>query len=70
MMPEKYLTPKEVASILDVSYGTALDLIKYSGVPHKRIGRQYRVSPDELNAFLRKNSSIAISAEMARNRQK
>ena len=48
------LTPREVAEIMKVSYETALAFIKYSGIDYHRIGNQYRVSAEKLNAFLNK----------------
>ena len=52
-MPEM-LTPKEVATVLKVSYEAALAFIQYSGIDHLKIGRQYRVSKEKLAAFLQK----------------
>ena len=47
-----YYTPQEVADILHVSYDKALDFIKHSGVKYVRVGRQYRISEEALNAYL------------------
>ena len=52
-MPEM-LTPKEVAEILKISYESALAFVKYSGIDYHKIGNQYRVSADKLQAFLNK----------------
>ena len=46
------LTPKDVAAILQVSYESALAFIKYSGIDYHKIGNQYRVSAEKLQAFL------------------
>lgn len=54
------LTPKQVAEILKISYEQALGFIKYSGIDYIRIGRQYRVSEDKLNAFLSKRGKVII----------
>ena len=51
-MAEKYLTPKEIASILQISYDRAIEFVKTSGVPYVMIGRQYRVSERRLEEFL------------------
>ena len=51
-MKDRYLTPQEVAELLSISYDTALNLIKYSGLEAVQIGRQYRVLESKLNAFL------------------
>lgn len=58
-MPE-LLTPKEVAKILKISYEAALAFIKYSGIDHIQIGRQYRVSKDKLAAFLQQKGCVYV----------
>jgi excisionase family DNA binding protein len=54
------LTPHDVADILKVSYETALEFIKYSGIDYIKIGRQYRISKDKLTAFLLKKGHTII----------
>ena len=56
-MPEM-LTPKEVAKILQISYESALGFIKYSGLDYIKVGNQYRVSKDKLEAFLNRKGHI------------
>lgn len=51
-MSDTFLTPKEVAKILKISYEKALQFIKYSGIPYIQIGRQYRVAEETLQSFL------------------
>ena len=58
-MPEM-LTPKEVAKILKIGYESALAFIKYSGVDFLKIGNQYRVAQDKLDAFIRAKGSKYI----------
>lgn len=53
-----WLTPNDVARMLQISYEKALDFIKYSGVKFTKIGRQYRVAESSLNSFLTKNTYI------------
>ena len=53
-----YLTPRDIAEILQISYEKALAFIKYSGIKYIKIGNQYRVSEAALNAFLQKNTVI------------
>ena len=48
----KLLTIAEVADILRLQYPRAADLIRRSLIPAVRIGRQVRVSPDALKAFI------------------
>ena len=57
-MPEM-LTPKEVAKILKISYESALEFIKYSGIDYIKVGNQYRVSAEKLKAFLNKKGQVA-----------
>lgn len=60
MSNTKTLTPKEVADILQISYESALGFIRYSGIDYIKIGRQYRVTEEKLNAFLAKKGRIHI----------
>ena len=60
MSNTKTLTPKEIANILQVSYESALAFIKHSGIDYIKMGRQYRVTEDKLNAFLAKKGKIHI----------
>ena len=48
----KLLTIAEVAQVLNLQYPRTADLIRRSVIPAVRIGRQVRVSPDALNAFI------------------
>ena len=56
----KLLTPRDVAEILQVSYEAALAFIRCSGIDYVKIGRQYRVSEEKLEAYLRKKGKIHI----------
>lgn len=58
-LPE-YLTPQEVADLLKISYETALDFIKYSGLDYIRIGRQYRISLDKLRDLLDRDGGVVV----------
>ena len=55
-----YLTPKEVAALLKISYEQALAFIKYSGIDYIKVGRQYRVDESRLRAFLSQRGGIII----------
>ena len=59
-MSDTMLTPREVSSILKVSYETALAFIKYSGVDYIKVDRQYRVSEAKLSRFLAQKGQICI----------
>ncbi|MBQ6885549.1 MAG: helix-turn-helix domain-containing protein [Clostridia bacterium] len=61
MMSTAWLTPNDIAEMLQISYEKALDFIKYSGVKFTKIGRQYRVFESSLNAFLAKNTYIDLN---------
>ena len=56
----KMLSPAEVAERLNVSYDTALQMIKYSGIPYVKIGRQYRVSENVINDMINQNEIVVI----------
>lgn len=60
------LTPHDVAEIMKISYETALDFIKYSGIDYIKIGRQYRISRDKLTAFLQKRGHTIIDLDGGR----
>lgn len=53
-----YLTPEEIASILKISYGTALNFIKWSGIAFCRLGRLYRVNEKDFYEFINKNKPV------------
>ena len=59
----KMLTPAEVAERLSISYDTALHMIKYSGLPYVKIGRQYRVSEDVINDMMMQKDTVIITYE-------
>ena len=61
MMSTAWLTPSDIAKMLQISYDKALDFIKYSGVEFTKIGRQYRVFESSLNLFLAKNTYIDLN---------
>ena len=55
------LTAADISKILKISYHSALDFIKYSGVDYIKIGNQYRVSEDKFKAFLAQKGKKIIS---------
>lgn len=57
-MKDKYLTVKEVAEMLKVSYDTALGFLKNSDVECIKVGRQYRVLESKLNQALYPKASV------------
>ena len=53
-------SPQEIARILKISYDKALNFIKYSGIPYIKIGRQYRVTKENFEAFINSKESREI----------
>ena len=51
-MKDQYLTVAELATMFQISYDNALLYLKTCGVEYVKVGRQYRVSENKLNAFL------------------
>jgi excisionase family DNA binding protein len=55
-LPE-LLKPQQVAELFQVSYHTALDIIKYSNIGYVKIGKQYRVPKDALIAYMQRKGN-------------
>ena len=55
------LTPAEVAEALSISYDTALRMIKTSGIPYLKVGRQYRVSKTVIDNLTNKNEVVIVN---------
>lgn len=51
-MKDTYLTVREIAELLKISYDSALEVVKYSGIEYVQVGRQYRVLESTLYKFL------------------
>ena len=60
---DPFLTPTEVLSRLRVNVKTLYRLIGTGELPAVRIGRQWRVRPHDLEAWLRRHASGAIHVE-------
>lgn len=52
-MEKKWLSPRNVALICDVKVITVYRWIRAGKLTAYRLGKQYRVSPDDLDAFIR-----------------
>jgi excisionase family DNA binding protein len=48
------LTVPEVAQVLRISRGRCYELCRRGFIPTIRVGRQLRISPAELNAFIQR----------------
>ncbi len=47
-----FFTPYEIAAMYSISYQSALEWIKTSGINFVKIGRLYRVRVEEFNKFI------------------
>ena len=56
----EFLTPKEIAEILKISYPQALEVIKNSGIGYVKIGNQYRISKEKFDKFFAQKGNIVI----------
>jgi excisionase family DNA binding protein len=50
---EKWLTPEDVARALRVNRMTVYRMLEAGTIPGYRFGRLYRVSPEDLDAYIR-----------------
>ncbi len=50
---QRALTPPQVADYLQIGQRTALDLIRAGEIPARKVGGQWRVSPEALEEYLR-----------------
>ena len=48
----KFLSPSEVASILNVSDQTIVAMCKKDELPHVKIGKQYRIDKDAVEKLI------------------
>jgi putative molybdopterin biosynthesis protein len=51
-MAQELLTLTEVAQILRISYPRAAELVRQGLLPAVRLGRQVRISPERLSAWI------------------
>lgn len=56
MSETKYYTPKEVAKLLRVNERTVLNLIAAGELKAHRVGRQYRISQEQLDEYLARHT--------------
>lgn len=56
----RFLSPHQVADILNVSYATVTRLIKSGKLPAVKVGRILRVGQADLNTYIRINHQTPI----------
>ena len=63
MASEKYYSLEEVAELLGVTYQLIYKLVRNGELPSFRIGKVYRVTDEDLHAYL-ENSRVGKAEEM------
>lgn len=59
----KFLTAKDISSILKICYQKALSFIKFSGVEYIKIGQAYRVEEGKFYDFILNNGTVELDLE-------
>lgn len=57
-LDSKYYSPQQVADLLAVRYATVLTWIKRGKLPAHRVGRRFRISQSDLDAYLEANRTV------------
>lgn len=59
-MAEKkiFYTPYDISQMLGISYQTALEWIKTSGIKYSKVGRKYLVSKINFNIFTQQSADF------------
>jgi putative molybdopterin biosynthesis protein len=50
-----YLTPEQVASILNIRERKVVDMLRRKELPGVKIGKEWRIDRSELDAFIERN---------------
>ena len=53
---ETFYTAQEVADLLKIKKTTVYDLIKKNRLPSSKVGKQIRISKEDLDAYLKQKS--------------
>lgn len=56
---DEFMTTKEIAAILEVSYDVALLLVK-TEIPHIRVGRSYRVRAYRFRQWFKQKEKLTL----------
>ena len=59
MVDTKYLSPAELAEILNLDVRTVRKLINEDKLPAVRVGGQWRISEKDFNNFIEKNKNVS-----------
>lgn len=59
----KFLGVKEIQSMFNIGREKAIALIKSEGFPVIKIGRTYRIDPDQLEVWIKEHEGKAIDIE-------
>lgn len=59
MLPQRFMTVREVAELLQVGEATVRQWIHQRALRAYDLGREWRVSPDDLEAFLARHANRA-----------
>ena len=59
-LPPPLLTVRQVADTLQVSPATIQRWARTGQIPHRRVGKQVRIHPDELEDWMRPGASARI----------
>jgi excisionase family DNA binding protein len=65
MQDDRWLSPSQVAYYLQFSLDTVLRQLRSGALPAGRIGRQWRIRPANLEAYLRRGPARVATARPA-----
>jgi len=54
---KKWLTMQQVADALEVHHSTVSRMVKRGDLPAVKVGKQYRIDPAQLEAYIRVNTT-------------
>lgn len=57
---QEFLTPKEIANILNIHQNTAYELV--NKIPHIRVGKTYRVATAALEKWIKDQERMSVRA--------
>lgn len=60
LMTDKLLTPKECATLANVSRGTIINLIYSGALKASKVGRQWRIRPEDLERYIKGDGDASV----------